>query len=192
MAATISAVDFWDTRSKEWKVHYKPKSFRVDHITRQVNGFEETSLIDGKPFAEVQKEVSAFIENRLIIFCGAGSDFDLLDLCAADYTYFDIQRHWYSTKINNKGLIIKEPLSLASIYRHYYPTEPFQTGKHDSTEDARATMKIFREQYLKLKIYSKHQKDNEEPFNNIARFVPEWKKAYKARKKNKRMKLTAC
>ena len=132
--------------------------------------------MNGTPWKEIKTELEHYLDNKLIIMCGAGGDFSLLDLKARDYEYFDLQSHWFTTKINHDGICVTEPCSLKSIFLNYYPGESFQSGTHDATADAIATMRIFKEVYLNLTDIDVTTKFNCRPFNNIEKVVPDWKK----------------
>ena len=107
-------------------------------------------------------------------------DFDCLDLDAREFDVFDIHGYWKRLNPTKFGLKL-QPISLRDIYYYYYGFD-LQSGVHSCTEDARATMRLFREQYV-LHGYEKRHYCPENGFPEIQRVlpkrVPSWKNKIK-------------
>ncbi len=153
---------------KEWVIRHDPGTFLVNRFTRVVNGFESFSLMRGSPIAVVKKELETFMDSKLWIMVDAAGDFSSLDFKPNEHDYFDLQSEYYSYLTDEHGAQSWSGHSLRSIYEHFFHT-PFQTGPHTSAEDAKATIKIFREVYLKTKTTAVHTKHNPFPADNIIR-----------------------
>lgn len=134
------------------RVYRKRGSFDVNHITKFINGFEESTFDkDELPKLEdVKKELDKFFQNKLLITCGGIHDYSAIGLNMGDYDVFDLQTHWFRTKLNDYGVEIREPHSLRSLVKYYFK-EDVQAGTHTSLEDAINTMKLF-EVYKRIKL----------------------------------------
>lgn len=134
------------------RVYHKRGSFNVNKVTKCINGFSKNTFDDGAlpKLEDVKKEVDKFFQNKLIITCGGIHDYSALGLSMGDYDVFDLQTHWYNTKLNEYGAEIREPHSLRSLVKHYLK-EDTQGGTHTSLEDAINTMRLF-EEYKRVKL----------------------------------------
>jgi len=132
------------------RIYHAAGSFIINSHTRKINGFEKHDLENGKNFEIVQEEVKKLLKNKIVLTVNGRSDFASLDLRMGDYNCFEFHEFWkkwtggYSKQTNTK---VYSPISLSRLYRHYFRTE-IQSGEHSATEDALATVKLFREAYI--------------------------------------------
>ncbi|CAG7825596.1 unnamed protein product, partial [Allacma fusca] len=76
-----------------------------------------------------------------------------------DFENFDLQSHWIQPKINRDFVKVHEPISLKRLVKVYFKEE-IQQGIHTALQDAKATMLIFTEVYIKIKKSHVSSKDN--------------------------------
>jgi hypothetical protein len=110
-------------------------------------------LSDGKPLSEVKQSVSNLFKDKVVITVGGATDFMSLGLDPSEFEIFDLHtvfKKW-NGDYNNSGEKVLQPISLRSIYYHYFK-EDIQEGRHSALTDARATMKIFTDIYQKLAL----------------------------------------
>lgn len=133
-------------------MYHPTGSFEVNTVTKFINGFAADTF-DKKDLPKleyVKKDVDEFFKGKLIITCGGIHDYSAIGLNMGDYDVFDLQSHWFRTKLNEYGAEIREPHSLRSLME-FYLKENVQTGNHTSLEDAVNTMKLF-EVYKRVKL----------------------------------------
>lgn len=118
-----------------------------------MNGFLEGDLEDGEPIENVRMEVEKYITmNYLFIMSGGAADFLSLDIPPSTVNFWNLQQHW--TKQNGQytklGEKVMQGIGLRSLYYHYFNVD-LHAGQHSAEKDALATMKLFREVYVKIK-----------------------------------------
>jgi hypothetical protein len=107
-------------------------------------------LEDGKPIEIIRQEVKDHLEGKLVLTVNGQSDFDSLGLRLGDFKVFEFHNFWkkwtggYSNKESKK---VYQPISLKRLYYHYF-RKTIQGGEHSATEDALATVQLFREAYI--------------------------------------------
>jgi hypothetical protein len=113
----------------------------------------------GKPFLEVKEEIEKILEGKLVIVCGGRPDFECLDLCMGEFDTFDLHSYWKkgNNTYNRHGAENMNPIGLRSLYMYYYK-EDIQCGQHSALLDAKATVRLFREQYVPLH-FQEREKD---------------------------------
>jgi DNA polymerase III epsilon subunit-like protein len=164
--ATVSIVGFRGNIVYEGKVYHKPGSFVVDQWTLAINGFKTKDFLDGRHFSEIQRDVMKIIkgEDKLIITCGHQNDFRALSLETSEYNIFDLQDIYWCRNYNKNGIVIPERVGLARLYYKFFGTNP-HLGIHSASTDAKYTMKIFREKYIKSDL--RFDRQNKEGFDLI-------------------------
>jgi hypothetical protein len=185
MAATIAIVDFNGNKVKEWTIYHKPHSFLVNSFTKEVNGFKSDSFVKGQPYEVVQKELVEFMDSKLWIMVDASNDFDSIGLTPRDHDFFDLQMEYWSYVTDEQGNEHWAGHALQSIYMHFFK-ESLQIGIHTAAEDAKGTMRIFREVYIHNKLNNVMSKFNLEPYDNIVRIKSRAKMMKEKFKLNKR------
>lgn len=92
-----------------------------------------------------------------------------LELSTTQFDSYDIQLYWTEKILNDHGVFVTQPIGLRHIYHHYYGVD-IQSGAHSAETDAKATMKLFREKYIKeCKEKNIYDKINPEPFEYFPR-----------------------
>ncbi|RWS21101.1 hypothetical protein B4U80_11933 [Leptotrombidium deliense] len=126
-------------------VKWEKGSFIVDYYTRRTNGFNESSLVKGKPFEEVQAKVKEILKDKLVIVCGGGNDFAALHLEMELYDVWDIQTYFQgmTSQVDRFGMPVFQPHKLRSIFKYCFPDECLN-NIHTAENDALGTMRIFR------------------------------------------------
>ena len=140
VAATVGIVNYW---GKEWDytIRHEPGSFMVNRYTVAITGFKSWSLMRGHELDWVRNQVQKLLQGKLVVLCDADPDFRALGLNREDFDVFDLQDFWRDANGRKYGL--------KNIYAQYFPDYgKFQDGVHSAVEDARVTMKIFRDVYI--------------------------------------------
>ncbi|KAJ4857495.1 exonuclease domain-containing protein [Trichoderma breve] len=133
--ARISIVDFHGRQV--YDSYVKPKE-RVTNWRTAVSGISQKEMRFARDFDEVQKEVSDILQDRILIGHDIKHDLDALKLShslknirdTAKYPAFKKYGHGRKPALK---ILAKEILGIE-----------IQSGPHSSTEDARATMLLFR------------------------------------------------
>jgi DNA polymerase III epsilon subunit-like protein len=128
----------------------------VNQYTRRITGFEANSLVNGKERETVRKEVKQLLQGKLVIIYNGGADFRALDIDQSDFKFFDLQEVFqkWNGKFNRLGNKHFEPIGLRHLFYHYLKID-IQSGCHSALEDARATMQLFKDNYLELALLNK-------------------------------------
>ena len=141
MTATVGIVNYWGDVAWYARIRHQPGSFIVNHHTYAINGFKPWSLKNGHELDWVREQVRRQLTGKLVIACDAPADFRALGLNPEHFDVYDIQQFWRDANGRKYGL--------KNIYTHYFPEDQsFQQGVHDAVEDARATMRIFRDVFI--------------------------------------------
>jgi hypothetical protein len=154
VAATIATCDF-DGQTKSYIVYHKPGSFLTNN---PVTGFKSNTFINGRGLEGIRKQLEEDLHGKLVILYGAAGDFEAIGLNAGDFDYFDLQTFWRKHKADSLDEKETEAINLRSVYRYYFGDD-IQSGLHDACADARATLRLFKEQYIKLKVIRPDCKD---------------------------------
>lgn len=118
--------------------------------TLEKTGFHGRVLEDGQPIEIIRNEVKNYLQGKLVLTVNGQSDFESLGLRLADFEVFEFHNFWkkwtggYSKKENKK---VYQPISLMRLYQHYFH-KTIQQGQHSATEDALATIELFRGAYI--------------------------------------------
>ncbi|KAG9953165.1 hypothetical protein KCU85_g1350, partial [Aureobasidium melanogenum] len=91
-----------------------------------------------RPFSEVQKEVAALLEGKILIGHAVKNDLDVLLLSHPKRDIRDTSRHSTFRKMS-----MGRAPALRKLAKEYLGME-IQAGEHSSVEDARATMMLFK------------------------------------------------
>ncbi|CAG7730736.1 unnamed protein product [Allacma fusca] len=149
------------------KFYWPVGSFLINKHTKEINGFNENSLVNGSPFELVREKFKSLFKDKLVITCGGTNDLTGLDLDWNDFEEFerfDLHQHFQKPAVNQYGISDDDnlqPIGLRSLY-HYFFKEDIHVGVHTAEADAKATMKLFMEVYVK----TEKTEDLESKFNN--------------------------
>jgi len=140
-----------------------------------VNGFEQGSLINGLPPAKVTKEFKKLVASNLLVEVALGNDIRSLDLDPNQImNTFDLQIFYRRPDPTNE--YNHTPMSLRDMYYMDFE-EDIQEGKHNAATDSYATMRVFKEGFLKIHKKRAYVLFSEEDAPNLS-------KRDKKRKKN--------
>ncbi|OJD40713.1 rna exonuclease 4 [Diplodia corticola] len=137
--ARVSVVDYHGAQL--YDSYVLPKLPVTDYRTA-VSGITPALLRPGfaRPFADVQRDVAALLEGRILVAHAVKNDLDALMLGHAKRDIRDTSRH----PAFRKTSMGKAP-ALKKLAREFLGVE-IQGGEHSSVEDARATMLLFRKE----------------------------------------------
>ncbi|CAL8128674.1 unnamed protein product [Orchesella dallaii] len=146
-AAKVTVVnDKYDVIMKK-KVKHAPGTFLTNPKIVQVSGINKYDLINGSEMEEVTKEVDRLIASKYMITVAGENDFRSLNLRYNEFRVFDLQSFY---RRPNPYEIDSSPMSLRDMYFYHFKEDCQPPGKpHDDETDARATMRVFREGYIK-------------------------------------------
>ncbi|KAL7691674.1 putative ribonuclease H-like superfamily, exonuclease, RNase T/DNA polymerase III [Plasmopara halstedii] len=141
--ARCSIVDY------DGNVLYDKKVRPVEKVTdfrTHVSGIKSSSLRNAIPFAQCLKEVGKIVQDKIVVGHALKNDFQALMFTPPKHLIRDTAyyRPYMRRKMNGTKLYPKSLKHLAEevLGKH------IQTGQHDSVEDARATLELYkREQY---------------------------------------------
>ncbi|KAL6892224.1 ribonuclease H-like domain-containing protein [Trichoderma evansii] len=133
--ARISAVDFHGRQL--YDSYVKPVE-RVTNWRTAVSGISQKEMRFARDFSEVQKEVDDIIKDRILIGHDIKHDLDALKLSHSPRNIRDTAKYPAFKKYGNG----RKP-ALKILAKEILGIE-IQSGPHSSTEDARATMLLFR------------------------------------------------
>jgi len=142
------------------KIFHKPYSYLVNSHTYACNGITFDSLKDGLDINTVRANFSDLLIDNLCVTIRGENDFNSLGIAWGDYDTFDLNSHWYRTTLTNS----KESIGLNDIYKKYFHRD-LQAGFHDSFNDARGTMRIFKIIYPTEKRYEMNCKTSSYPYD---------------------------
>lgn len=166
--ARISAVDFHGRQI--YDSYVKPVE-RVTNWRTAVSGISQKEMRFARDFSEVQKEVNDIIKDRILIGHDIKHDLEALKLSHSPWNIRDTAKYPAFKKYGNG----RKP-ALKVLAREILAIE-IQIGSHSSTEDARATMLLFR----------KHKSGFD--MDNVNRYAPKQTTnagASRSKKKNKK------
>lgn len=135
--ARVSIVDFDGNVLLDEYV--KPKD-KVRNYKTSVSGITASHLKFAKPFEEVQRIVTKLLENCTVVGHAISHDLQALDIVLPSDHVADTQKLY---KLSN-GV---KAVSLRKLVETELGRS-IQDGEHDSVEDARATMEIYRKLFL--------------------------------------------
>ena len=169
MAAKVALVNMKEEVVYQAIIQRSAGSFRVTKYSLKVNGITATSLSKGKPIYEVQQELDAIMNNKLVIGVDLENDFNSLGLPMSDYSTFDLQ--WYFYKFEDN---ILSKLGLRSLCKHYFNIDMQQDAMiHSEIVDATWTIRLFRDVYVLIKP-EPDSMYNPNPCNWIEHFKKLW------------------
>ena len=139
--ARVSMVNFHGEQIYDSYV-MPPDGIKVEDYRTHVSGIKPEHVKPGyaRSFAQVQKDVSDFIDGRILIGHALRNDLQVLVLSHPQRDIRDTFRH-PKFREENFG----KPPSLRNLAEKELGMK-IQTGEHSSVEDARATMMIFRKE----------------------------------------------
>ncbi|RFU73984.1 rna exonuclease 4 [Trichoderma arundinaceum] len=133
--ARISIVDFHGRQV--YDSYVKPKE-RVTNWRTAVSGISQKEMRFARDFDEVQNEVNTILKDRILIGHDIKHDLDALKLSHSPRNIRDTAKYPAFKKYGNG----RKP-ALKILAKEILGIE-IQSGPHSSTEDARATMLLFR------------------------------------------------
>ncbi|KAH7463948.1 Interferon-stimulated 20 kDa exonuclease-like 2 [Phytophthora ramorum] len=126
--------------------HVRPVE-KVTDFRTHVSGIKAKSLRHAIPFAQCLKEVGKLMQDKIVVGHALKNDFQALMFTPPKHLIRDTAyyRPYMRRKVNGTKLY---PKSLKHLTEEVLGRQ-IQTGQHDSVEDARATLELYkREQYL--------------------------------------------
>ncbi|CAI5735850.1 unnamed protein product [Peronospora destructor] len=126
--------------------HVRPVE-RVTDFRTHVSGIRSSSLRKAIPFAQCLKEVGKLMQDKIVVGHALRNDFQALMFTPPKHLIRDTAyyRPYMRRKTNGTKLY---PKSLKHLTEEVLGKQ-IQTGQHDSVEDARATLELYkREQYV--------------------------------------------
>lgn len=149
-AAYLSVVDFDGKVLFEKQIQHLPGTYRVDYFSRiTANITSRNQLQNGEPFSSVVEDFKKLSNGKIHVTCGGGNDYRYMELASAEFYNFDLQSFYQRPNEDNPRK--KDHMSLRDIYWYHFKAD-FQRGPHNATVDAKATMKIFRDGFMKLNL----------------------------------------
>ncbi|KAL7933555.1 ribonuclease H-like domain-containing protein [Trichoderma chlorosporum] len=133
--ARISIVDFHG--QQVYDSYVKPRE-RVTNWRTAVSGISQKEMRFARDFDEVQKEVDSILKDRILIGHDIKHDLDALKLSHSPRNIRDTAKYPAFKKYGHG----RKP-ALKNLAREILGID-IQSGPHSSTEDARATMLLFR------------------------------------------------
>lgn len=144
VAATVDIVNEKLETIYSTSIRHKTGSYLVNPMTKLINGFKEDDFdkSDYPELSSVSSDVRSLFKNKLIVTVGGVADFRSLNLDVADFDNFDLQKHWWTTKVDQHGVTVEEKHSLRSLAK-FYLEQNIHGSNHTSLEDAKTTAKLF-------------------------------------------------
>lgn len=156
-AAMIAIVDTnYDVRLRK-NIYHKPGSFSTHRKAVETSGITKFSLVNGEPWNDVIASVKDEFEKRFIIGVAVIGDFTSMRMYTiedgrpADSSFFNLQAFYRRKKPTATDNFNSQEMSLRDIYFYHFK-EDFQYATHDCLTDAKATMKVFLEGYIPMKL----------------------------------------
>nr|CAG8587393.1 7812_t:CDS:2 [Entrophospora candida] len=142
--ARVSIVNYYGTKLLDKYV--KPKKLVTDYRT-PYSGITKEHLENAHDFDEVQREVLKLMNGKLIIGQSLGFDFNALELeHQTDSTMIRDTSHYYylfGDRFGKKLMYKNKKPSLKKLAKEVLGLQ-IQEGTHDSVEDARTCMLLYR------------------------------------------------
>ncbi|KDO18280.1 hypothetical protein SPRG_16319 [Saprolegnia parasitica CBS 223.65] len=137
--ARCSIVDF--DGNVVYDEHVKPLE-RVTDFRTHVSGIRAKSLRDALPFEQCQKDVAAIFDGKIVVGHAIRNDMQALMLTHPKGMIRDTTKYrpYMRRKVNGTKLYPKALKHLAEEVLH----KTIQTGEHDSVEDARITLELYK------------------------------------------------
>lgn len=139
----------------------KPKQKIVDYRT-WISGVRPQDIANAPPFDQVQKEVADMIKDRVIIGHSLEYDLKALGLTHPFALTRDTAKFWPLRR--QEG----QPRSLKYLVNKILNIDIQSSGSHDPTEDARASMLLYKhlkrdwEEYIQKQIKFRKKKEKEQ------------------------------
>jgi len=107
----------------------------VSDYRTHVSGIRPKDLVDGEDFSVVQQEVAQILHERILVGHSLQADLQALGLNHSRQLIRDTAYY--------QGLCPNRPRSLKTLVKERLGVE-FQAGEHDSVEDARAVLAVYK------------------------------------------------
>ncbi|TMW65712.1 hypothetical protein Poli38472_008354 [Pythium oligandrum] len=152
--ARCSIVDY------EGKVLYDKTVRPVEKVTdfrTHVSGIRSRSLKNAIPFAQCLKEVGKLLQDRIVVGHALKNDFKALMFSPPKHLIRDTAKYrpYMRRKMNGTKLY---PKSLKHLSEEVLGLQ-IQTGEHDSVEDARATLALYKREQFAWEKYLRTTKN---------------------------------
>ncbi|KAM7535920.1 hypothetical protein Aperf_G00000090930 [Anoplocephala perfoliata] len=134
----VSIVDY--NGNVLYDVFSRPDGCITDYRTRY-SGIRPRDMEKALPFKVVRNDVQQIIRDRVVVGHSINNDFRVLKLYHPPALVRDTSVAPYAKVAVGRGR--KRLVALRELYFDFFDEE-IQQGEHDSVEDARATMKIYR------------------------------------------------
>lgn len=145
-AAIVSLVDQNHKYLDRVLVRRPPGSFLVNFGSRLSGINTRSFLANGQPLSWIQDQIRKH-KDKLILVCGNEyNDFGSLELSLADFSVFNIQKLFRRPEGNI------QPIGLAAL-AEVFLNQVIQKDKHCPTIDAKATIDLYIECYVKSDRY---------------------------------------
>ncbi|XP_045777582.1 RNA exonuclease 4 [Maniola jurtina] len=118
--------------------YVKPTAQVTDYRTC-VSGIKRTNLQNGREFSTIKQKVQSLISGCILIGHSLHFDLDALGLSHPEHMRRDLAQYEPFKRLNNG-----QPASLQFLARQYLGRY-IQEGEHDSVQDAKACMDIYRQ-----------------------------------------------
>lgn len=119
-----------------------PPGIKVEDYRTHVSGIKPSHMKEGyaRPFAQVQKDVAALLQDRILVGHALRNDLQALLLSHPKRDLRDTSRH-PKFRVDSMG----KPPALRNLAKNELGMR-IQTGEHSSIEDARAAMLLFKKE----------------------------------------------
>lgn len=104
-AAIVSVANNLGEEIYRANIKHKPDDIRINQHAFKINGIRKSDLVAGKNLKDVQTELQAILQGKLVIMHGAEQDFNSLELPMGDFDYFDTQLFWFNCYITSNGKV---------------------------------------------------------------------------------------
>jgi len=164
-AAIVSIVNMKNEVLLNEVIYHKPGSFVTNYHTLKINNIRKNDLKAGKPLDVVAKEIINLLRDKLVVVVGGEKDFRALGLRMSQFQTFELQNVYFRNVLKQNidecacvdaqlcDCYVTEPMSLRDMYFYHFKQDA-QRASHSALGDAQATMRVFTEGYVPLKLRS--------------------------------------
>ncbi|KAG7378627.1 hypothetical protein PHYPSEUDO_009812 [Phytophthora pseudosyringae] len=137
--------------------HVRPVE-KVTDFRTHVSGIKASSLRHAIPFAQCLKEVGKLMQDKIVVGHALKNDFQALMFTPPKHLIRDTAyyRPYMRRKVNGTKLY---PKSLKHLSEEVL-SKQIQTGQHDSVEDARATLQLYKQEQYAWEKYLRTNKSS--------------------------------
>ncbi|KAG3092488.1 hypothetical protein PI124_g16889 [Phytophthora idaei] len=137
--------------------HVRPVE-KVTDFRTHVSGIKSSSLRHAIPFAQCLKEVGKLLQDKIVVGHALKNDFQALMFTPPKHLIRDTAyyRLYMRRKMNGTKLY---PKSLKNLTEEILGKQ-IQTGQHDSVEDARATLELYKKEQFAWEKYLRTNKSS--------------------------------